>query len=60
MKRYKIIEEFDLLHEDGYNLTVPENTIIKGYYNGDVWKIEFNGVRYFQYNYSIEDKIEEI
>jgi hypothetical protein len=52
-----VIEEIELFHKDGFNLIVPENSIIEGRFNGDVWELEYNGIEYWQYNYSIEDSI---
>ena len=60
MKKYRVTEETELFHKDGFNLDIPKNTIIEGKFNGDVWEIRFNGIDYWQYNYSIEDEIEEI
>lgn len=57
---YKTYEEIELFQEDGYNIILPKWTFFKANFDGDRWNILFNGIKYWQYNYSIEDKIQEV
>lgn len=62
MKQYKVLEDIDLFdYEADEHIEVEEGdiiTILK--HKGDKVLIGYQGKMYFQYMYSIEDKIKEV
>lgn len=64
MEKYIVLEEIDLFWESDENsgITIPEGRIIIGKFNEEKNILEFDidGIKYWQYNYSIEDKIESV
>lgn len=60
----RFLEDADvfIFENDEFNgVEIPEGTITNAEMMKDSrWIIDFNGIQYWQYNYSIEDKIERV